>query len=437
MEWSAGDGAEVDTEDLPPARVAFEESGDEAATVASRAAALLALIRPAGSARQAFESATSEARELLGVRPIDPPAEGRFMLQEHWSSLGAAGDSALRIVHASESRSRAEEFGLPSEPDSRRRVLYEDLSSAAAFDTERVRAEQREISARVFEQAPTGPDDALRLVAASLVDRDPVIRVAAAAATLRIDPGNPVAEVVLEDVSRQDDPVAEFSRAVLASYRANETRRIEIEPAAGPPDPEPDSVLVHGTWARWGKWWRPKGDLHTYLSTEPGLFPHLYRGGSPFRWSGYFSFRAWKPGTKVDWSREQAAASFAWWAERRLIQRPDLIGHSYGGSLAMLATKAEKGIRGMILLSPAVHTTCLPDAGYYEQILHVTSKVDLVLMADHSDPRLLSGLPGVIERRVRRRGVLGHGATHQPHVWVANGLTDYIRDAWLPSLSTR
>jgi hypothetical protein len=103
----------------------------------------------------------------------------------------------------------------------------------------------------------------------------------------------------------------------------------------------------------------------------------------------------------------------------------------------LLATAAEKQVRGILLLSPAVHRTCLPDPANYEQILHVTNKLDLVLLADGSQPRLLNELPNVTKFKIRRKGRLGHGATHDPRNWVASGLTAEVRDRWLPSLTPR
>jgi pimeloyl-ACP methyl ester carboxylesterase len=231
--------------------------------------------------------------------------------------------------------------------------------------------------------------------------------------------------------------VAELSRAILTTDRHSENRRVEIIYPQQAPDPAADATIVHGTWARWGRWWRPDGLLHRYLRKETGLFPHLYTDRDPFEWSGYFSFRAWaKP--RKDWHRQQAGDSLAWWAHRKLVAPPDFIGHSYGGSLAMLATRSDKKVRGMVLLSPAVHRTCLPDKSNYEQILWVTMKLDLVLLADLSAPWLLKrSCRNVIHWPVKRRGFGGHCATHDPNVWRESGLTEYVRDEWFPKLSSR
>jgi hypothetical protein len=103
----------------------------------------------------------------------------------------------------------------------------------------------------------------------------------------------------------------------------------------------------------------------------------------------------------------------------------------------MMATQAEKRVRGLVLLSPAVHRRCLPNPAYYERILAVWTKLDLVLLADLATLSLLRSLPNATERRVRRRGLTGHSATHDPAVWGQSGLTDYLRDDWLPSLGPR
>ena len=71
----------------------------------------------------------------------------------------------------------------------------------------------------------------------------------------------------------------------------------------------------------------------------------------------------------------------------------------------------------MVLLSPAVHRTCLPDERNYEQILHVTMKLDLLLLADLSRIRLLEqACKNVTRRPIKRKGLTGHGGTHYRRV---------------------
>jgi hypothetical protein len=432
--------SQSNTDDLPRAAEAFSAERDEQlrapAFAVSRAAALLSLIRPAQLDPIEYLSVVAETRELLEVIPVEPFVLDRSSFAGQLEDAGGLGFRAARLLW--------EKSGL-EEPDFEPQgstPLLRELRLLSEEEREAVHAAQRDAAAEVFSTAPREGSEprrqfVVRLVAASLLDEDPLVQVAAAAATLRIDARNPLAEGVLRELDREgSDEIAELSRTVLATDRHSETRRIEVEHPRGVPDSSADSALVHGTWTRWGRWWRPDGQLHRYLREEEGLFPHLYRGDQPFEWSGYFSFRAWGK-TKKDWNRQQAADSLAWWAERKLKPVPDLVGHSYGGSLSMLTTQAEKRVRGLVLLSPAVHQTCLPDPENYDQILHVTTKHDLVLLADLSNPSLLRSMPNVSRWRVKRKGLTGHGTTHDPQAWRDSGLTEHVRDAWLPSLTSR
>jgi pimeloyl-ACP methyl ester carboxylesterase len=434
------------TDDLPDAVSAFRaeraERREKDAFGVSRAGALLSLVRPRQIAANEFRLVTVEARELLGVEPIEPFELGREELATELDGLGVAGERASRLLrHELNGRRITDQPSEGSTGAASSGRITRDLRELSEPERETVDAVQREAATQLFasdgaERRSPGRDPAGKLIAASLLDEDPLVQVAAAAAALRVDKKNPVAEAILDEATRDSDEIAELSRAILTSDRQTETRAIEIEYPPGEPDPAADSTLIHGTWARWGRWWQPDGKLYRYLRDEESLFPHLYQGPDPFKWSGYFNFRV-EPKRTKDWNRQQAADSLAWWAHRRLKSDPDLIGHSYGGSLSMMATRAEKRVRGMVLLSPAVHRTCLPDPANYERVLHVTTKLDLVLLADLSTPSLLRSLPNVVERRIKRRGLMGHGATHDPRVWRESDLAEYVRDIWLPSLTPR
>jgi pimeloyl-ACP methyl ester carboxylesterase len=426
---------QADTDDLPGALEAFraERSArrEDEAFAASRAATLLTLVRPPRTAADEYRSATEEAREVLGVEFVEPSELGRDQLATELENLGPAGTRAAQSLQTDEPR-----MGPRAGP-----AVIEELRGLSEPERVRVDDAQRAAAIQLFSPVEGARrdrpgDPAAQLIASSLLDEDQLVQVAAAAAALRVDKRNPVAEAILDHASRDSGEIAELSRAISTNDRETKTRVIEIEYPADRPDPDADATLVHGTWSRRGRWWRPAGNLFRYLQEEESVFPHLYRGPDPFRWSGYFAFRV-SPRAEQDWDRQQAADSLAWWAHRRLCADPDLIGHSYGGSLAMMATQAEKRVRGLVLLSPAIHRTSLPDPANYEQILHVTTKLDLVLLADLSAPRLLRSFPRVTERRLKRRGLTGHSATHDPRVWSDSGLTDYVREAWLPSLAPR
>jgi pimeloyl-ACP methyl ester carboxylesterase len=427
--------SQSDTEDVPDALAAFRAERpaprERDAIAVSRAAALLSLVRPRQTAPGDYRLATEESRELLRFEPVEPFDLGRGELATELANLGGSGARAAQRLR-SERSLRPDARGIMGE------LRVQTEPERDALDAAQADAATELFSSDAAERGMSGRDAAARLIAASLLDDDPLVQVAAAGAALRVDRRNPVAEAILGEAAHGSGEIAELGRAILANDRRSDARVIEIEYSAGPPDSAADATLVHGTWARGGRWWRPDGSLFEYLQEEARLFPHLYRGPDPFKWSGYFSFRVWtKPKPAHDWNRQQAADSLAWWAHRRLTPNPDLIGHSYGGSLAMMTTQSEKRVRGMLLLSPAVHRTCLPDPANYEQILHVWTKLDLVLLGDISTRSLLRSLPNVTQRLVRRRGLTGHSATHDPAVWRQSGLADYVRDEWLGLLSPR
>ena len=371
--------SQAETDDLPDAREAFRSERDglaEPSVAVSRAAALLTLVLPQQDVDE-FLVATEEVREVLDLHQSVERAElGRDELTVELEGLGETGQRAAGLMRGERYTRRItdEPSGEFEGSVERSRRFVRELRGLPESERRVVDSVQQEAAEELFSTQETvrrGPrrDSAARLIAASLLDEDPLVQVAAAAAALRVDSRNPVAEAILDETARYaSDEVAELSRAILTTDRGYDTQVVEIEYPPGAPDPAADSTLVHGTWARWGRWWRPDGTLHRYLREDEALFPHLYVGADPFKWSGYFGFRTLPKPTK-DWNRQQAADSLAWWAHRKLAAPPDLIGHSYGGSLSMMTTQSEKVVRGLVLLSPAVHRTCLPDPANYEQIL--------------------------------------------------------------------
>jgi pimeloyl-ACP methyl ester carboxylesterase len=433
-----GTGSRAEADDLPDAREAFstDEPGRRETDpyLAARAGALLVLVPPRGSRPADDGLADQEARELLGVVPV---AEFDVDRAHAISVLTDLGETGSRVARLFSTPSGAREPPGTTEP----LELVQDLFARSTTERASVHAAQREAATELFGEGrergngQTSSDTATRLIVASLLDEEALVRVAASAAALRIDPRNRVADSILEAASRASDEIGEFARAILINARGSDQRRLEIEGSEAPTEAKPDSVLVHGTWARRGRWWRPSGELHEFLRNK-NVFPLLYAGRESFAWSGYFSVRTWVNPQK-DWDREQAGSHLAWWAERRLTPPPDMIGHSYGGSISMLATQVEKKVRGLLLLSPAVHRACLPDPDFYEGILLVRMRLDLVLLADRSKPQLLRELPRVTERILPRRGKTGHFETHDPTTWAANSLDEFVRDEWLVSLGDR
>ncbi|MBI3678994.1 MAG: hypothetical protein HY235_01080, partial [Acidobacteria bacterium] len=94
---------------------------------------------------------------------------------------------------------------------------------------------------------------------------------------------------------------------------------------AKPPKPAHTITIIHGTWASGNAWYQPNGDFFNYIGT---LRPDLYSNGDFFRWTGGYSDAARTDGGKrlVEWVAAHNEAGL------------DLIAHSHGASVCMLAT---------------------------------------------------------------------------------------------------
>jgi hypothetical protein len=374
---------------------------------------------------------TRQELNIPAVRTVDDLDEVAYRLMERTGLGSIAGQS----------------FSEPRDEMAYRRVVEslpnEEALSDTGFEPDPELISQQAFFAEAF--LPQGSEEsdrdsaaslaATRLAALSMLDPVPLVRVAGAAAVVRVDRENPLANLILADALRNGrDGLSLLAATVIARARGRRYRRVVIESDKANPPGRPDSVVVHGTWARRrGSWWRPDGIFNRFLRKER-VFPKLYCGVDPFEWSGYYHWRTRIPGTSIDWNRDQAAGSLAWWTHRELSEPPDVIGHSYGASISMRMTGLKKRVRGLVLLSPAVHETCLPDSTNYKGALVVRMKHDLVLLADRSRLELLFDLPNVEMKVLDGGGWLRHSRTHDPRAWRGNKLDLYVRDEWLPKL---
>jgi hypothetical protein len=423
---------EEDTEEVPSLSDAFTPDPARRALtgyIVARAAALLTLLQKPG-ADPPLEGEDEDDDAALRMRQLDHPAWDGPEFDEALVELG------VTPRRPSKRELRAWARGLP-----------DDASVDAPYD--RIAERQAAAAGALLESSQSPAGAALALITASLLDEHPMVRVAAAAATEwhdrtgppAPDRRNPFARAILDDaIASRSDEVATVAMASLIRRRsplegaAAEVESVDRGAAQSAEPAKPNAALIHGTWARRKGWWRPDGAFHRFLRSEARVFPGLYSGEEAWRWSGYYSFRSRIPFTSEDWSRQQAGGWLAWWTHENLSSPPDLIGHSCGASVAMLATRVRRHVKALVLLSPSVHKACTPDPSYYRGALVVYSHTDLALRADGSRLGLLRRLPRVEFRKVRRKGLAGHVASRDPTRWHEAGLDTYVRDTWLPRL---
>jgi pimeloyl-ACP methyl ester carboxylesterase len=261
-----------------------------------------------------------------------------------------------------------------------------------------------ELAARV-EERPTVPM-AAAMFEASLQDPHELVRVAAAIAYLEAaaDPLEMMPPLV-EGTWSNDPTVRDLAATGLARFAPEHPRLAEMrEPAPGGAEGEPahTALLVHGTFARDGRWWRPGGDFHTYLLQN--VRPDLYAAADRFDWSGGYS----------DAARALGARDLAAWVRQRDLEGLDLVTHSHGGSSAMLASQQGLDLGQLVLLSCPVHARkYFPDFGRVREVVSIRVRLDLVILADRGgqrfrDPRIREIVLPIWFR---------HSDTHEPDVW--------------------
>ena len=297
----------------------------------------------------------------------------------------------------------------------------------------------------------------LNLIQVCLISRHPLVRVAAAAADLRLDvlchdlvaaprfvfddsicaldPLDRVAAARADDtVDHPDDSAAparlplprksieilirgagaqdELVRDVAVS--ALEGARFHFE-SRNPQDSTPEestkddvplpvlfhtSVLIHGTtFGRTTGWWKPRRVFPEYLKAN--VSHNLYSGSKPFHWSGLYSHRA----------RELGAEDLVQWASGHSLDH--VFAYSHGGSVAMLASACGLSMDKLVLLSCPVHLRYAPDFQRVPNVVSVRARLDLVILADGGGQRFLD--PRIVEHVLPIW--FKHKPTRQPDVW--------------------
>jgi hypothetical protein len=248
---------------------------------------------------------------------------------------------------------------------------------------------------------------AAELLEASVYSQDELVRVSAASSYFDLRPEKSKLLNILVDGTHSDQDLVRDVAATSLSHVAPEHERLRSMAPTGAGAAASGSlntaILIHGTFARSYPWWKPKGDFHQYILTQ--VRSDLYAAADYFGWSGGYS----------DNARSQGADSLADWVKQRpSVHPPDLITHSHGGSVVMLATLAGLQVGSLALLSCPVHVhKYLPDFANVKRVVSVRVHMDLVILADRGGQRF--DHPNITENVLPLW--FDHGATHSAEVW--------------------
>lgn len=205
------------------------------------------------------------------------------------------------------------------------------------------------------------------------------------------------------------------------------------QPGSHPP-PKKATVIIHGTNAATEDWWR---DVSGGTGGTPGkdnLWAFLSKNGvsdligfpNEFSWSGNNS----------DPARRHGASQFVnWW---RTIGSPrlDVIAHSHGGNVAMLAATLEPNlhIRRFVLLGTPARFLYVPRPKQTEQLCNIYSEFDSWQVrgswfGQRGEGRTQAEHAGATNYHLpymspRVRSVAAdHSDLHHPDFWANHGLT--------------
>lgn len=189
-----------------------------------------------------------------------------------------------------------------------------------------------------------------------------------------------------------------------------EGRAFELHALSVPGEGRDLAVIIHGTWASKGDWWRPHGDFHTYLKEQLAM-EHLYSGEDPFVWSG----------RNRDRSRHNAATSLQQWIEGHNPKRLEIYAHSHGANVSMLATHLGLHIHRLVMLSPPVRSDYFALWDEVEEAFNIQARFDPVVGIARGGRWF--DVPKVRELELANRG---HSASHDPAVWEQNQVPKFL-----------
>jgi hypothetical protein len=242
-----------------------------------------------------------------------------------------------------------------------------------------------------------------------------LVRIAAAAAYFPLAADIKPLLRILTQGARSDDPlernVAAVSLARLDPRNPALRKLIATSKPKRGSSPVHTALLVHGTWAANDPWWQPGGDFHTFVL---GIRNDLYAAVDRYQWSGGYS----------DAARSLAANDLAAWVGAHGAAGLDLLAHSHGANVMMLATQQGLTAGHLVLMSCPWHPhKYMPDFNNVQRVSAVRVKLDLVILAD-------GGGQNFNDARIKQHVLpiwFNHSASHDPTVWQQHGIAAKIQ----------
>lgn len=180
-------------------------------------------------------------------------------------------------------------------------------------------------------------------------------------------------------------------------------------------------IIIHGTFARNAKWWRPTGGFWNYIKQH---VPSLYGDPDYFSWTG----------DDDDGQRIIAGQELVKWVASHNVKSLDVIAHSHGGNVAFIASQLGVKIRKLINLGTPIRTEYIPNLDNIGALYNVFSTGDWVQQPGawgnkRGEGRTLADTRKITNRRASNDGHgsnPGHSELHEENTWNASGLVDLL-----------
>lgn len=174
------------------------------------------------------------------------------------------------------------------------------------------------------------------------------------------------------------------------------------------------TIIIHGTFASDGKWWRSGGDFFEYVKSDLNR-SDLYGQSDQFKWSG----------KNRDRKRRQASTALKSWLNAHRAKKVNIFAHSHGANVAMLATHKDVFIDRLIMLSPPVRNDYFAKWANVGVAHNIQASFDPVVAVARGGQWF--NIKQVNEKQLKASG---HSASHDPDVWRKEKLADAIGMPW-------
>jgi len=178
------------------------------------------------------------------------------------------------------------------------------------------------------------------------------------------------------------------------------------------------TIIIHGTWAATSEWWQKGGNFWEYVN---GITGDVYAGDTPFSWSGANKHE----------DRVKGAHELMEWVSKNPTAELDIITHSHGGNVSLLASQLGLKINKLILLGTPIRLEYLPNLNNVKVLHNIFSTGDSVqtpagtLPNRRAEGRTLGDTLRVLNYRAADNGQgknPGHSQLHEPDTWQASDL---------------